>query len=76
MIQITRGLRSSKRDELLMALAIVMPAYNESSCIEFVVRSWLTVLDRVPGFMVVVNDGSKDQTVDDGSMKFRIRIIR
>lgn len=45
-----------------MALAIVMPAYNESSCIESVVRSWLTVLDRVPGFMVVVNDGSKDQT--------------
>jgi glycosyltransferase involved in cell wall biosynthesis len=45
-----------------MTLAIVMPAYNESGCIETVARSWLRILDEVPGFMIVVNDGSKDRT--------------
>jgi glycosyltransferase involved in cell wall biosynthesis len=45
-----------------MSLAIVMPAYNEAGCIENVVRAWLKVLERVPGFLLVVNDGSKDQT--------------
>ena len=45
-----------------MSLAIVMPAYNESGCIESVVKSWLTVFDTVPGVLIVVNDGSKDDT--------------
>ncbi len=45
-----------------MSLAIVMPAYNESGCIESVVQSWLTVFDTVPGVLIVVNDGSKDDT--------------
>src|ERR1041385_4515531 len=45
-----------------MALAIVMPAYNESECIERVVKSWLGVLDQVSGIIIVVNDGSKDNT--------------
>jgi len=43
-------------------LAIVMPSYNEADCIETVLRAWLKVLDKVPGFIVVVNDGSKDET--------------
>jgi dolichol-phosphate mannosyltransferase len=45
-----------------MKLAIVMPAYNEAGCIQNVVLSWLRVFDRVDGALVVVNDGSKDQT--------------
>lgn len=45
-----------------MSLAIVMPAYNESGCIERVVRSWLTVFESVPGVLIVVNDGSRDDT--------------
>lgn len=45
-----------------MSLAIVMPAYNEADCIEEVVRAWLKVLQRIPGFLLVVNDGSKDRT--------------
>jgi len=45
-----------------MTLAIVMPAYNESGCIEAVTRSWLKIFDEIPGFMLVVNDGSKDRT--------------
>ena len=45
-----------------MALAIVMPAYNESECIERVVKSWLGVLDQVSGCIIVVNDGSRDNT--------------
>ncbi|MGH7452991.1 MAG: glycosyltransferase family 2 protein [bacterium] len=45
-----------------MSLAIVMPAYNEADCIEEVVYAWLKVLQRVPGFLLVVNDGSKDRT--------------
>jgi dolichol-phosphate mannosyltransferase len=45
-----------------LSLAIVMPAYNESGCIERVVTSWLTVFDTVPGVLIVVNDGSRDDT--------------
>jgi glycosyltransferase involved in cell wall biosynthesis len=43
-------------------LAIVMPAYNEEACIEAVARKWLSVLDIVPGELIVVNDGSRDKT--------------
>jgi glycosyltransferase involved in cell wall biosynthesis len=39
-----------------------MPAYNESGCIEAVAQSWLKIFDEIPGFMLVVNDGSKDRT--------------
>lgn len=45
-----------------MSLCIVMPAYNEEGCIEPVVKNWLTILDQVPGTMIVVNDGSRDKT--------------
>ncbi len=45
-----------------MKLAIVMPAYNESACIERVVVEWLAVLERVPGALFVINDGSRDNT--------------
>lgn len=46
------------------SLTIVMPVYNEAECIEPVVRDWAALLDRIPGQMVVVNDGSKDGTGD------------
>lgn len=48
-------------------LCIVMPAYNEEGCIREVVRSWLQTLgdlDVVGGRLVVVNDGSRDETGD------------
>lgn len=45
-----------------MSLCIVMPAYNEEGCIEPVVKSWLAILDKIPGTMIVVNDGSRDNT--------------
>lgn len=42
-----------------------MPAYNESGCIEQVIKGWISILDT-PGIeggrIVVVNDGSKDDT--------------
>lgn len=43
-------------------VTIVMPAYNEQGCIENVVAEWLRVLDRQPGLLCVVNDGSRDRT--------------
>jgi dolichol-phosphate mannosyltransferase len=45
-----------------MKLAIVMPAYNESACIERVVGEWLAVFEKVPGALFVINDGSRDNT--------------
>lgn len=45
-----------------MKLAIVMPAYNESACIERVVDAWLGVFEKIPGALFVVNDGSRDNT--------------
>ncbi len=46
-------------------LCIVMPAYNEEGCIQPVVRGWLGVLRKLGVSnprLVVVNDGSKDNT--------------
>ena len=43
-------------------LNIVMPVYNEEGCIEQVVRSWLTVVTKNRGKLIVVNDGSRDRT--------------
>ena len=49
-----------------LELAVVIPAYNESECIEKVVRSWQTELLKLIGAgkfqMFIVNDGSKDKT--------------
>lgn len=45
--------------------ALVMPAYNEQECIEGVVKSWRQQLAETvkgPFRLVVVNDGSRDQT--------------
>ncbi len=39
-----------------------MPAYNEAECIEEVVSSWLPVAEKLSGLLVVVNDGSRDET--------------
>jgi len=45
---------------------LVMPAYNEGECIEKVVTSWSHSLSTIVGpgrfKMVIVNDGSKDDT--------------
>ena len=49
-----------------LELCVVIPAYNESACIEKVVRSWHQKLTQLIGAnrfeLIVVNDGSKDQT--------------
>lgn len=45
---------------------LVMPAYNEAGCIEMVVLAWSKALEGILGAgafkMIVVNDGSRDQT--------------
>ena len=46
-------------------LIIVMPAYNESGCIEAVTNSWLSSFNKLniqDAKLIVVNDGSKDNT--------------
>jgi dolichol-phosphate mannosyltransferase len=49
-----------------LKLAIVIPVYNESGCIEEVIRSWGSFIQQYlpnePFKIIVVNDGSKDQT--------------
>ena len=45
-----------------MDVAIVMPAYNEEACIENVINLWLPIFNQVSGVLIVVNDGSKDNT--------------
>jgi len=42
---------------------VVMPACNEEVCIAQVCREWLTMLESVDGFrLVVIDDGSRDRT--------------
>lgn len=45
-------------------LALVMPVYNEAECIVEVVNSWHRELSalKIPFVMIVLNDGSKDDT--------------
>jgi len=43
---------------------IVMPAYNEAACIAKVVKAWAEVATRHFGMLLVVNDGSRDNTGD------------
>jgi len=45
-------------------LALVMPVYNEESCIEEVVHSWFETLSSldISFRMIVLNDGSSDNT--------------
>ena len=46
-------------------LIVVMPAYNEQDCIEKVACSWIEELKKISPLkflLVVVNDGSRDQT--------------
>jgi dolichol-phosphate mannosyltransferase len=49
-----------------LALAIVIPVYNEAACIEEVIRSWgdfmLSYLEGRQFKIIVINDGSKDLT--------------
>ncbi len=49
----------------LRELVIAMPAYNEEECIAEVVHKWCSLLRQLglrSPIMIVVNDGSKDQT--------------
>jgi glycosyltransferase involved in cell wall biosynthesis len=43
-------------------LVAVMPVYNEQACIEQVAREWLACLAPVNGSLLIVDDGSRDQT--------------
>jgi dolichol-phosphate mannosyltransferase len=47
-------------------LAVVMPVYNEEECIVDVVKSWRSEFKRlkIDAEIIVLNDGSKDQTKD------------
>ncbi len=45
-------------------LVIVMPAYNEAACIEKVARAWLSVASAYDGILLIVNDGSRDNTAE------------
>jgi len=42
---------------------LVMPVYNEEGCIKKVIDDWMKIVRKVPGSeMVILNDGSKDNT--------------
>ena len=43
--------------------AIIMPAYNEEAAIAGVVEEWGRVAEKIGGMLVVINDGSKDNTL-------------
>jgi len=44
-------------------LAIVVPVYNEASCIQQFVEEWLpVVLEHAPARLIMVDDGSRDES--------------
>ena len=44
-------------------LAIVIPVFNEQDVILEVVKQWLKVINDIKATLVVVNDGSTDNTL-------------
>ncbi|MBF0315869.1 MAG: glycosyltransferase family 2 protein [Oligoflexia bacterium] len=44
-------------------VAIIAPAYNEEASIEDFVEEWMVVANKCGGNLIVLNDGSKDQTL-------------
>jgi glycosyltransferase involved in cell wall biosynthesis len=45
-------------------LVVVMPVYNEATCIQDVARAWLAMLERlaIGHTLLIINDGSRDDT--------------
>ena len=44
-------------------LGIVIPVYNEEDIIEKVIYDWLTVAKKFNGFLIIINDGSTDNSI-------------
>ncbi|HEY4387828.1 MAG TPA: glycosyltransferase, partial [Ktedonobacteraceae bacterium] len=65
----TTGSRTAHAEDRLTtnhSLSVVLPAYNEEHVIVTTIQEVLTHLDRwgIDYEIIVVNDGSKDQTAD------------
>jgi dolichol-phosphate mannosyltransferase len=44
-------------------LAIIIPVFNEQDIIEKVINDWLFVAKKFDGFIIVINDGSSDNSL-------------
>ena len=54
-------------------LAIIIPVFNEEDIIEKVINDWLFIAKKFDGFIIVINDGSSDNTysvLEDLRIKF------
>lgn len=47
----------------LNKLAIIIPVFNEQDIIEKVINDWLLIAKKYDGFIIVVNDGSTDNSL-------------
>src|SRR5260370_27692812 len=64
-----------KDSPLAPPIAIIAPAHNEESSIRVAVRNLLE-LDYPELEVIVVNDGSKDRTLEELREEFRLRQVR
>ncbi len=64
-----------KYSPLAPPIAIIVPAHNEESSIRVAVRNLLE-LDYPELEVIVVNDGSKDRTLEELREEFRLRQVR
>ncbi len=64
-----------KEAPLAPPITIIAPAHNEESSIRVAVRN-LLALDYPQLEVIVVNDGSKDQTLEQMQEEFRLRLVR
>ena len=44
-------------------LAIIIPVFNEEDIIEKVINDWLIIAKKFDGFIIVINDGSSDNSL-------------
>ena len=47
----------------LIELSVIVPVYNEEDIIEKVIYDWLTVAKKFNGFLIIINDGSSDNSL-------------
>ena len=64
-----------KETPMAPPITIVAPAHNEESSIRVAVRNLLE-LDYPQIEVIVVNDGSKDRTLEEMREEFRLRLVR
>ena len=63
MAKLSKAKKIKKRCILKKEVWNYNPIYNEQDIIEKVIYDWLTVAKKFNGFLIIINDGSSDNSL-------------